>query len=637
MVRWPFAQFLNSDATDPHRPTDREAGATGMKGKEQAMPTMSNASEALAAAVRRTLVSGSPSAPITREASCCLERPPAGIEASIETTPREWAGREVAGIARFRADDNPTSAVSRLHSCTFPDTSITTSSSTRTQPQPLQRRQQASFETPAESCSPAEVCDLSARQRTLHPHVTHEDLGESLASELLDKAQQIAHQYSPSKFLGKDVKVWDKENESQQEMPAAAQRQKRTTIFSPAVVPSPPSRNLGGRRASFRVTRFFERPTSDPDKEGTDSECQNIAINHPFFSAAVKPTQTAPVLSSSQEDGSVFRERSGCDSCADSDSDQTTANNTSEICDTSASLPFTISVDVSDKAKIGISSAHPCGTDSRDHTFQIEGRLCSEPANSWRESGGHSLSPVFQAGGSAPPTAKAFGIDPTSVEVPVPPPRPPSDTLSIRSLNDAYSPPGKQVPESKDWFLFALISEISELLRGPGDPDTDCLAEKASTMSRSYAMPQASAAGESPVKVQLTPSSLLKPMAQVPRRKNEVPGKMAGFFDRCCDGCLSARENKQRIQMTGSLGIALEVDKEKKCMVVVGLDPHGPAARSGRVQLGDEIISIGKDLIPFVVSESSEEISITPDFLQPTRPDHYLICIQMPSLRCETW
>ena len=193
------------------------------------------------------------------------------------------------------------------------------------------------------------------------------------------------------------------------------------------------------------------------------------------------------------------------------------------------------------------------------------------------------------------------------------------------------------LPESKDWFLFPLISEISELLRGPGDPDTDCLAEKASTMSRSYAMPQASAAGESPVKVQLTPSSLLKPMAQVPRRKNEVPGNLAGFFDRCCDGCLSARENKQRIQMTGSLGIALQVDKEKKCMVVVGLDPHGPAARSGRVQLGDEIVSIGKYLIPFVVSESSEEISITPDFLQPTRPDHYLICIHMPSFRCETW
>ena len=593
-----------------------------MKGKEQAMPTISNVPEALAAAVGRTLVSGSPRTPVTREASCCLERPPAGIDASIETTPREWAGCEVEDTTRFWTDDNPTSAVSRLHSCTFSDTSITTSSSTRTQPQPQQSRQQASFETPAASCSPAVICDLSARQSTLHPHVTHEDLGDSLASELLDKAQQIARQYSPSKFLGKDVKVWDKENESQQEMPTAAQRQKRTTIFSPAVVPSPPLR-VSGRRASFRVTRFFERPNSDLDKEGTDSECQNIAINHPFYSAADEPTQTAPVLGSSQEDGSMFKGRSGCDSCADSDSDKTTGNNTSEICDTSATLPFTISVDVSDRTKIGIPSAYHCRTDSRDHTFQIEGRHCREPAHLWRELGEHSPSPVCEAGGSAPPTAKAFGIDPSSVKGPVPPPRPPSDTLSIRSLNDTYSPPGKEVEESKDWFFTPLISEISELLRGPGDPDTDCLAEKASTMSRSCAVPQASSAGESPVKVQLTPSSLLKPMAQVPRRKNEVPGNMAGFFDRCCDGCLSARENRQRIQMTGSLGMALEVDNEKKCMVVVGLDPQGPAARSGRVQLGDEIVSIGKDLIPFVMSESSEEFLLLQVFC--SRPDQITI------------
>lgn len=91
--------------------------------------------------------------------------------------------------------------------------------------------------------------------------------------------------------------------------------------------------------------------------------------------------------------------------------------------------------------------------------------------------------------------------------------------------------------------------------------------------------------------------------------------KWGGEIERYCNNCISGRQQDQsegglRRQGTGSLGLALLADYERRSMTVIGFEHGGPAERSGRVKIGDEVVLIGAESIDALLGESDGEEAI---------------------------
>ena len=91
--------------------------------------------------------------------------------------------------------------------------------------------------------------------------------------------------------------------------------------------------------------------------------------------------------------------------------------------------------------------------------------------------------------------------------------------------------------------------------------------------------------------------------------------KWGGEIERYCNSCISGRQQEHseaglRRQGTGSLGLALLADYERRSMTVIGFEHGGPAERSGRVKIGDEVVLIGAESIDALLGESGGEEAI---------------------------
>lgn len=92
----------------------------------------------------------------------------------------------------------------------------------------------------------------------------------------------------------------------------------------------------------------------------------------------------------------------------------------------------------------------------------------------------------------------------------------------------------------------------------------------------------------------------------------EMCGSWGGELEKCCISCISGRRltttsNSEVVGSTGSLGLALLQNYEKRAMTVIGLEFGGPAERSGRVEVGDELVRIDGHCVETLLSSADGE------------------------------
>lgn len=91
----------------------------------------------------------------------------------------------------------------------------------------------------------------------------------------------------------------------------------------------------------------------------------------------------------------------------------------------------------------------------------------------------------------------------------------------------------------------------------------------------------------------------------------EMCGSWSGELEKCCISCISGRRlstsTSDVVGSTGSLGLALLQNYEKRAMTVIGLEFGGPAERSGRVEVGDELVRIDGHCVETLLSSAEGE------------------------------
>ena len=89
----------------------------------------------------------------------------------------------------------------------------------------------------------------------------------------------------------------------------------------------------------------------------------------------------------------------------------------------------------------------------------------------------------------------------------------------------------------------------------------------------------------------------------------DMCGTWRGELERCCTSCISGRRVATQASCagSGSLGLAMIPNYEKKAMTVIGLEYGGPAERSGRVAIGDELVVIDSQCVETLLSGADGE------------------------------
>jgi hypothetical protein len=89
----------------------------------------------------------------------------------------------------------------------------------------------------------------------------------------------------------------------------------------------------------------------------------------------------------------------------------------------------------------------------------------------------------------------------------------------------------------------------------------------------------------------------------------DMCGTWRGELERCCTSCISGRRVATQASGagSGSLGLAMIPNYEKRAMTVIGLEYGGPAERSGRVAIGDELVVIDSQCVETLLSGADGE------------------------------